>query len=89
MVTVIKFSAEWCGPCRMLAPAFEQMKSEFPSGVQFIEYDVDNYPDQAVKYGITSVPNVVIEKDGMLIEKLVGSKPIISYKNSIDRALLV
>ena len=88
MVTVIKFSAEWCGPCRMLAPAFNQMKSEFGSEVNFVEYDVDNSPDQAVRYGITSVPNVVIEKNGVMLEKLVGAKPIISYKNSINKALV-
>lgn len=88
MVTVIKFSAEWCGPCRMLAPAFNQMKSEFPFEVQFIDYDVDNSPDQAVRYGITSVPNVVIEKDGSIVEKLVGAKPIVTYKNSINKALI-
>ena len=63
MVEVKKFSAAWCGPCRMLAPIFENLKPKF-GNVNFINYDVDQQFEEASKYSIRSVPTVIIEKDG-------------------------
>jgi len=86
MVTVKKFSAVWCGPCRMLAPVMNEIKSKYPN-VKFEDIDVDEYNDDIQKYGVTSVPTVIIEKNGQLHERFTGLQSKIAYQNSINEAI--
>jgi thioredoxin 1 len=86
MVTVKKFSAIWCGPCRALAPVMNEVKGQF-SNVKFEEYDVDTDVDEVVKYNIVSVPTVIIEKNGQLIERFTGVSSKIAYTNAINEAI--
>jgi thioredoxin 1 len=86
MVTVKKFSAVWCGPCRALAPVMNEVKTQF-SNVKFEEYDVDTDVDEVVKYNIVSVPTVIIEKNGQLIERFTGVSSKIAYTNAINEAI--
>jgi thioredoxin 1 len=71
MLKVIKFSGEWCGPCKLLAPIFEQVKSEV-SGVSFQDVDVDANSALAIQYKVRGVPTIVIEKDGQEVKRIVG-----------------
>jgi thioredoxin 1 len=71
MLEVKKFGAAWCGPCRALAPILTEIKSQF-NNVLFTEYDVDNEFEEATKYSIRSVPTVVVIKDGVEVERIVG-----------------
>ena len=82
MVTVKRFTAVWCGPCKQLAPAFEQLAIEFPN-VSFETIDVDTSPESVQQYMVTSVPTVVIEKDGQLAQRYVGLNPKTTYSNFI------
>ena len=82
MVKVKRFTAVWCNPCRQLAPAFEQLAIEFPN-VSFETIDVDTSPESVQQYMVTSVPTVVIEKDGQLAQRYVGLNPKITYSNTI------
>ncbi len=84
MVKVIKFSASWCGPCRMLAPIFDQVRSEI-SGVSFTDVDVDASKDLASQYSISSVPTVIIEKDGVVVNRFSGIKPKFEIVNLINQ----
>jgi thioredoxin 1 len=86
MVTVKKFSAIWCGPCRMLAPVMNEIKSKYPN-VKFEEYDVDDEVDEVEKYRVTSVPTVIIEKNGELLERFTGLQSKIAYQNAINEAI--
>ena len=86
MVTVKKFSAIWCGPCRMLAPVMNEIKGKYPN-VKFEEYDVDDAFEVASKYGVRSVPTVIIEKDGQEIQRFAGVSSKISYINAINESL--
>jgi thioredoxin 1 len=87
MITVKKFSAAWCGPCRMLAPVFnEQIKPQF-SEVKFEDIDVDTNPAAVVKYGVTSVPTVVIVKDGVELQRFTGVQSKLAYTNAINEAI--
>ena len=87
MVTVKKFGAEWCGPCRALKPVLEQLKTEYAGKVTFVEYDVDNSPNEAMQYSVTSIPLVIIEKDGALIERFQGLSSKMAYTNAINEAI--
>jgi len=87
MVTIKKFGAVWCGPCRALAPVLEQLKTEYAGKATFIEYDVDNSPEESQKYNVTSIPLVVIEKDGVVVERFQGLTSKMAYVNAINEAI--
>jgi thioredoxin 1 len=84
MIKVIKFSATWCGPCKVLAPIFDQVKSEI-SGVSFVDIDVDRNKDITSKYLVSSVPTVIIEKNGELINRFSGIKSKSDIINLINQ----
>ena len=86
MVTVKKFSAEWCGPCRALAPVINEIKTQF-SNVKFEEYDVDVAYNEATEYNIRSVPTIIIEKDGVEIDRFTGLSSKMAYVNAINEAI--
>ena len=86
MVKVLKFSAAWCGPCKMLSPVFDQVKKEI-SGVNYIDIDVDTHPELVQAYSVTGVPLVVIEKDGVIAESIRGANPKSVYTSAIQKLL--
>jgi len=86
MVTVKKFSATWCGPCRMLAPVMNEIKTKYPN-VKFEDIDIDEYTEDVEKYSVTSVPTVIIEKNGQLLERFTGLQSKIAYQNAINEAI--
>jgi thioredoxin 1 len=71
MITVKRFTADWCQPCKMLAPIIEQVKQEL-TGVNFEVYNVDQFAALVTEYGIKSVPTLIIEKDGEIVQRLTG-----------------
>ena len=86
-VVVKKFGAKWCGPCRALGPVLEGLKNDFAGKVTFIEYDVDNSPEEAQQYNVTSIPLVIIEKDGIVVERFQGLTSKMAYANAINEAI--
>ena len=86
MVTVKKFSAEWCGPCRMLAPVMNEIKGKYPN-VKFEDIDIDLDYESVEKYGVSSVPTVIIERDNRLLERFTGLQSKIAYQNAINEAI--
>jgi thioredoxin 1 len=89
MITVKKFSASWCGPCRTLKPIFEDVRNGYGSNiVKFEEYDVDESSDVASKYNIRSVPTVIIEKNGQEVGRFAGVQSKFAYVNSINEHIL-
>ena len=87
MITVKKFGAVWCGPCRALAPVLEGMKKEYEGKETFVEYDVDNSPEETQQYNVTSVPVVIIEKDGEVAHRFTGLQAKLTYTNAINEAI--
>jgi thioredoxin 1 len=86
MVTVKKFSAVWCGPCRALTPVMNEIKGNF-SNVKFEEYDIDEYSDITEEYGVRSVPTVIIVKDGIEVNRFTGLSSKMTYVNAINEAV--
>lgn len=74
-VKLLDFWAEWCGPCRMMEPIFEELKKEYKEKVEFVEINVDEDPSTASKYGVMSIPTYVVEKDGKEVARRVGFTP--------------
>jgi len=86
MVTVKKFSAVWCGPCRALTPVMNEIKGNY-SNVKFEEYDIDEYSDVTEEYGVRSVPTVIIVKDGIELQRFTGLSSKMAYVNAINEAV--
>ena len=84
--TVKKFSASWCGPCRMLAPMMESIKPAY-NGVKFVDIDIDENSELAAQYGVRSVPTVIVEKDGVEVNRFVGVQSAMTYRNAINETL--
>jgi thioredoxin 1 len=72
---VVDFWAEWCGPCRMIAPALEEISGSLAGKVKIVKLNVDENPATASKYGIMSIPTLMLFKDGQLASRQVGAAP--------------
>lgn len=83
MLEVKKFYAEWCGPCKMLTPIMEQVKTKF-SDVSFQDVNIDEQFEVAQKYYVRSVPTVIIEKDGKEVQRFAGLQSEMAYSNALN-----
>jgi thioredoxin 1 len=86
-VTVVDFFATWCGPCKMLAPVLEGLSTEMEGKAKFIKVDIDQSLDLANQFQISSVPTMVIFKDGQKVEQLVGFLPKEKIQQAIEAKL--
>ncbi len=84
---LVDFWAEWCGPCRMLAPTIEELANDYGNKVKIGKLDTDNNRDTAVKFGITAIPTVIIFKGGEVARKFVGLSSKKDLKAAIDELL--
>jgi thioredoxin 1 len=72
---MVDFWAEWCGPCRMIAPFMEEISKEYEEKVLVVKCDVDDSPGVAAKFGIRNIPTVLFYKNGEVADKQVGAVP--------------
>jgi thioredoxin 1 len=72
---VVDFWAEWCGPCKMIAPALEELAGSMTGKVKIVKLNVDENPATAAKYGIMSIPTLMLFKNGELASRQVGAAP--------------
>jgi thioredoxin 1 len=72
---VVDFWAEWCGPCKMIAPALEELAGSMGDKVKIVKLNVDENPATAAKYGIMSIPTLMLFKNGELASRQVGAAP--------------
>ncbi len=72
---VVDFWAEWCGPCRMIAPALEEIAGTLNGKVKIVKLNVDESPKTAQKYGIMSIPTLMLFKNGELFSRQIGAAP--------------
>jgi thioredoxin 1 len=83
MIQVKKFYADWCGPCKMLTPVMEGVKKNH-TDIQFEDIDVDSQFEIAAKYSIRSVPTVIVEKDGVEVQRFAGLQSEMAYNNALN-----
>ncbi len=84
---LVDFWAEWCGPCRMVAPIVEELAGEYAGRVKVTKVDVDDNQRLAMRYNIMSIPTLGVFKGGELIERIVGYMPKQELKRRLDGAL--
>ena len=81
---VVDFWAEWCGPCRMIAPALDEIAGAMGDKVKIVKLNVDENPLTAGKYGVMSIPTLMIFKGGQLVDRKTGAAPQAALKQWIS-----
>src|SRR6201991_5232490 len=84
---VVDFWAEWCGPCKMIAPALEEIAGSLAGKVKIVKLNVDENPATASKYGIMSIPTLMLFKNGQLASRQVGAAPKAKLEQWITAAV--
>ena len=84
---VIDFWAEWCGPCRMVAPIIEELAAEYEGRVVIGKCDVEENDDITMKYGVRNIPTIIFLKGGQLVDKQVGAASKDALKAKIEKLL--
>jgi len=84
---LVDFWAVWCGPCRMIAPVFEELAEEYAGKVKFAKVNVDEVSEVVGRYGIMSIPTIMLFEGGNPVETLVGVQPKERYVELLDEAI--
>ena len=84
---LVDFWAVWCGPCKMIAPFVEELAGELEGKAKVGKLDVDNNQESAIKYGVRSIPTVLIFKGGKVVDTIIGAVPKIQLKQKLEAAI--
>ncbi len=84
---LVDFWAEWCGPCRMVSPILDQIQAENPGKITILKLNVDEHPDLAMKYQITSIPAMKVFKGGEVKTTIIGAKPKFALEQDLQAYL--
>jgi thioredoxin 1 len=84
---LVDFWAPWCGPCRMVAPIVEELAGEYEGRVNFYKLNTDENPNVSMKYGIRSIPTLLVFKGGEQVGQIVGFRPKRDLQKRLDEAL--
>jgi thioredoxin 1 len=86
-LVVVDYTASWCGPCRLTAPLIDQLATEYENRATVVKIDIDKAKENAKKYGIRSIPAVLVFKDGEVVENIVGKQPYETFSNALETHL--
>lgn len=86
-VSLVDFYADWCGPCRMMTPIIDELSQEMTGQVGIFKFDIEAYKDVPTQFQITSIPTLIIFKDGQEVERIVGLKDKDSLKKLLSKHL--
>jgi thioredoxin 1 len=84
---VVDFWAEWCGPCRMIGPALEELSTQYGDRVKIAKVNVDENPDTAARLGVRGIPSLFLFKDGEVVSNKVGAAPKAALQSWIDSSI--
>jgi len=83
----VDFYADWCGPCKIIAPSIDKLAQEFDGTVKFARLNIDDNPDVAQRYGVRSIPTMMIFRKGKPIRTMVGASPIGHYRGELQKVV--
>lgn len=86
-LVLVDFWAGWCAPCRMLAPVIEKIAEQYDGKLVVGKVDIDEQQELAIRYGIQSIPTVILFKDGKVAAKEIGVKPLKSFTTLLDNEI--
>ena len=81
---LVDFWAEWCGPCKMIAPILDEIAAEHGDKITIVKLDIDKYPATAAKYGVVSIPTMNLYKGGEVVKQIIGAKPKSAILKDLD-----
>ncbi|GAB7388722.1 thioredoxin [Bacillaceae bacterium] len=84
---LVDFWAPWCGPCKMIAPVLEELDSEIGDKVKIAKLNVDENPDATSRFGVMSIPTLILFKNGEVVDKIIGYKPKEALLETINKHL--
>ena len=84
---LVDFWAEWCGPCKMIAPVLDELASEYQGKVKIGKVNIDEHQGLAAQFGVRAIPTLLVIKNGQVAEQMVGAKSKRDLKASLDRAV--
>lgn len=84
---LVDFWAEWCGPCKQIAPALDELSAEYDGKISIIKINIDENPEAPTTYGVRSIPTMMIFQDGQATATKVGAAPKSDIKSWIDESL--
>jgi thioredoxin 1 len=85
---VVDYWAEWCGPCRMVAPVLEEIAAEHADKIDIVKLNVDDNPNVVKTYGIMNIPTLTVFKDGQVVKEIVGAKPKSALLHELEEFLI-
>jgi thioredoxin 1 len=84
---LVDFWAEWCGPCKMIAPVLDELAGEYDGKIKIGKVDVDSQQSLAAEYRVRSIPTLLVFKNGQIVDQKVGAKSKRDLKESLDRVM--
>jgi thioredoxin 1 len=84
---LVDFWAEWCGPCKMIAPALEEIGAEYQGKLRVVKVNIDENPQTPNTYGVRGIPTLILFKDGKPADTLIGAKPKSVLKDWVNSSI--
>src|SRR5690349_25172859 len=86
-LVAVEFGAEWCAPCRIMAPVVEAAARDYAGRLRIVQMDADHNPATVVRYGVRGLPSVLVFRDGRLVDRIVGAVSASTFRERLERVV--